>query len=286
MSKPRQDGVALVTALLVTALAVTLVSNLFWQQQVMVRGMEGQQLRLQARLLLQGALDDARLALRDAAAAQGNVTTLDGRWRQPLQLRGDPADLRREIVDAQSRFNLRNLAGDAGINPFQLAAFARLLAALQLDPALAGPVADALAAAPPQGSARLAVREAEDLLAVPGITPALLARLRPFVTVLPERTGVNVNTAPPEVLTAVANLTLQDARALVAKRRQAHFRDTSDFALRLNDRETLEGVDFQVSSDYFLVHSRVTLDRVNVGAQALVRRQGDRAAALLWLREL
>jgi general secretion pathway protein K len=256
VSNPRQDGVALVTALLVTALAVTLVANLFWQQQVMVRGMEGQQLRLQARLLLHSALDDARLALRDAGAAQGQVT-LEGRWHLPPRQRGERADLLREIVDAQSRF----------------------------DPALAAAVAEALAAAPSEGSARLALREVDDLLAVPGITPAVLARLRPFVTMLPEPAGVNVNTASAEVLTSVANVTLQEAQALVAKRRQANFRDTSDFALRLNDKETLEGVNFHVSSDYFLVQGRVRLERVCVGAQALVRRRGDREAALLWLRE-
>ena len=257
---------ALVTALLVTALAVTLVSNLFWQQQVMVRGMEGQQLRLQARLLLHDALDDARLSLRGAAAAQGQAGT---------------AQLRREIIDAQARFNLRNLAPDAGVNPFQLAAFARLLATLKIDTALAAGIAEALAAGP-----GLAVREVGDLLAVPGVTPAVLTRLRPFVTLLPEPAGVNVNTASAEVLTSVANITLQEAQALVARRRHAQFRDTGDFALRLNERETLEGVDFQVSSDYFLVSSRVTLAHVRLDAQALLRRQGERGAALVWLREL
>jgi general secretion pathway protein K len=233
---------------------------------VLVRGMEGQQLRLQARLLLRDALDEARLALRDAAGAQGQVSS---------------AQLRREIIDAQSRFNLRNLAPDASVNPFQLAAFARLLATLKIDPALAGGIAGALAAGP-----GLAVREVDDLLTVPGVTPAVLARLRPFVTVLPEPAGVNVNTASAEVLTSVATLTLQDAQALVAQRRQANFRDTGDFALRLNQRETLEGVDFHVSSDYFLVSSRVQLETAKIDATALVRRQGERSAALLWLREL
>jgi general secretion pathway protein K len=265
LNKARNGGVALVTALLVTALAVTLVSNLFGQQQVMVRGMQGQQLRLQARLLLHESFDEARLALRDAAAAQGQVTR---------------AHLRREIIDAQSRFNLRNLAPEASINPFQLAAFARLLATLKIDAALAAGIAEALAAGP-----GLAVREVGDLLAVPGVTPAVLARLRPFVTLLPEPAGVNVNTASAEVLTSVAKLTLQDAQALVARRRQAHFRDTADFALRLNERETLEGVDFHVSSHYFLVSSRVTLEGVNLDAQALLRRQGERGAILVWLRE-
>lgn len=282
MKNPRnQHGVALVTALLVAALAVTLVSGLFWQQQVLVRGMEGQQARVQARLLLHDALDEARLALRDGAAVQGNVTTLDGSWSAPMRQRVELAVLARDIVDAQSRFNLRNLAPDTTINPYQLAAFARLLATLRIDAAMAPRIATALAS-----SNGLALRDCDDLLTIPGVTEQTMAKLRPFVTLLPEPTGVNVNTASAEVLTTVARLTLQDAQALVARRQQAHFRDTSDFALRLNEHETLEGINFHVSSDYFLVSGRVQLESARVDATALVRRQGERSAALLWLREL
>jgi general secretion pathway protein K len=278
----KQDGVALVTALLVTALTVTLVSGLFWQQQVLVRGMEGQQARVQARLLLHDALDEARLALRDAAAVQGNVTTLDGSWNAPMRQRVELAVLARDIVDAQSRFNLRNLAPDTTINPYQLAAFTRLLATLHIDPELAPRIAKALII----DSNGLALRDCDDLLTIPGMTEELMKKLRPFITLLPEPTGVNVNTASAEVLTTVARLTLQDAQALVARRQQAHFRDTSDFALRLNEHETLEGINFHVSSDYFLVSGRVQLETAKVDATALVRRQGERSAALLWLREL
>ena len=40
----RQRGVAVVTALLLTTLAVTIVASLFWQQQVQVRSIENQRL--------------------------------------------------------------------------------------------------------------------------------------------------------------------------------------------------------------------------------------------------
>ena len=39
-------GVAVVTALLLTTLAVTIVASLFWQQQVQVRSIENQRLQL------------------------------------------------------------------------------------------------------------------------------------------------------------------------------------------------------------------------------------------------
>jgi type II secretory pathway component PulK len=78
--RQRQGGVAVVTALLITALAVTLVTDLFWQQQVALHGLEGQRLRLETRQALRSALDGAMLVLRDAGAVQGRVTTLDGAW--------------------------------------------------------------------------------------------------------------------------------------------------------------------------------------------------------------
>ena len=276
---------AVITALLVTALAVTLVAGLFWQQQVVVRGMEAQRLHLQARLVLRGVLDDARLVLRDAGASAA-VTTLDGPLAAPLHASGSDEGagaptFSRSISDAQARYNLRNLAGPAGINGFQVAALARLLATLRLDPALAQGIAEAVGGG--GAHARLTLQQADDLLAVPGITPATLNALREHIVVLPEATAVNVNTASAEVLTAVTNLTLPEARALVAQRRQAHFRNPSDFALRLNDRETLEGIDYQVSSSYFLVTSKVALDRARIDARSLLHRAAGHTA-VVWTR--
>jgi general secretion pathway protein K len=57
MKLRRQRGVAVITALLLTTLAVTIVASLFWQQQVQVRSMENQRLQLQTRWILRGALD-------------------------------------------------------------------------------------------------------------------------------------------------------------------------------------------------------------------------------------
>jgi general secretion pathway protein K len=240
-------------------------------------------------LIARAALDAARLALLEGAAAQGNVTTLDGEWTAPLleerldRFLGQDGEqggrLAQHIVDAQGRFNLRNLAGADGVDLFQVTAFSRLLAALKLDAGLAFRVGEAVV----RSQRELELQQLDDLRAVPGMTAEVLERLRDFVVVLPVPTPVNVNTASPEVLTSVVNFSLQDARELIARRRQAHFKGPSDFAFRLNDKETLEGVNYQVSSDYFLVHSTLTLARATLRTQALIRRSGD--AALVWMRE-
>ncbi len=48
----RQRGIAVITALLLTTLAITIVASLFWQQQVQVRSIENQRLQLQKQWIL------------------------------------------------------------------------------------------------------------------------------------------------------------------------------------------------------------------------------------------
>jgi general secretion pathway protein K len=81
----RQQGVAVVTALLLTTLAVTIVASLFWQQQVQVRSMENQRLQLQTRWIVRGALDLSRLILNQDVSDSPNFTQLDGIWATPLE---------------------------------------------------------------------------------------------------------------------------------------------------------------------------------------------------------
>lgn len=289
MKTAGQRGVAVVTALLLTALSVTLVTGIFWQQQILVRGMEGQRLHLQGKLIARAALDAARATLLDAAR-QGNVTTLDGDWTSPLleerleRFLGQGGEegggrLAQRIVDAQACFNLRNLAGANGIDLFQVTAFARLLAALELDQRLAYRIAEVIV----RSQRELEIQQLDDLRGVAGVGAEAIERLRDFVVILPAPTAINVNTASPEVLTSVVDFSLQDARELAVRRRQAHFKGASDFAFRLNDKQTLEGVNYQVSSDYFLVRSTLTLARATLTTHALVRRGGD--ATLLWIRD-
>ncbi|HEU4843920.1 MAG TPA: type II secretion system minor pseudopilin GspK, partial [Burkholderiaceae bacterium] len=170
----RQRGVAVVTALLLTTLAVTIVASLFWQQQVQVRSMENQRLQLQTRWILRGALDWARLILRQDGMTGGKVTTLDGVWATPLaetrldqyvereRVEGENfnATLSGQMTDAQSRYNLANLALNRAPVAEQVAVFQRLLTNLQLDGSLAQAVADQVARTQPPAPAGQAAQNA------------------------------------------------------------------------------------------------------------------------------
>ncbi|MFM8464112.1 MAG: type II secretion system minor pseudopilin GspK, partial [Burkholderiaceae bacterium] len=81
--RKKYRGVAVVTALLLTTLAVTIVASLFWQQQLQVRSIENQRLQLQQQWVLRGALDWARLILREDGR-NSVIDDLNEPWSTPL----------------------------------------------------------------------------------------------------------------------------------------------------------------------------------------------------------
>lgn len=157
--RTRQRGVAVVTALLLTTLAVTIVASLFWQQQVQVRSIENQRLQLQKQWILRGALDWARLILRENARLS-QYDSLDQPWAVPLQdtrldqyvennrtdTESGDATLSGQMVDAQSMYNLNNLAANGVPQEKEVRVFARLLGNLRLNPSLAQDAAVMIAA--------------------------------------------------------------------------------------------------------------------------------------------
>ena len=307
----KQRGVAVIMALLLTTLAITIVASLFWQQQVQVRSIENQRLQLQKQWVLRGALDWARLILSEDAK-YSSTDTLDEPWAVPLaEIRLDQyvengradtdaadATLSGSISDAQARYNLTNLYSNGSINPVEVAVFQRLLNNVHLDSSLAQATADMMAAAQkiPTASAAnsndqpaphpMNLTQVDDLLAVPGFTPAMLNKLKDFVIFLPSATPVNANTASAEVLAArIEELTLADATSLVTRRSTASFRDMADFTHWLESKSfTASASNTSVTTHYFLVNGKVRMSRAELEVQALIERSGT-ITHLIWVRE-
>jgi general secretion pathway protein K len=318
----RERGVAVITALLLTTLAISIVASLFWQQQVQVRSMENQRLHLQTKWILRGALDWATLVLFQDGIDHRDYTSLDQVWATPLaetrldqyverqRVEGETFDasLSGNITDACSRYNLRNLGMSRGLpDPQQLEIFKRLLNNLQLDQGLALRIANFVAAglpatmdegndptkqtqATPVTGAPVKILQVEDLLSVRGVTPAIVERLRPFVTVLPEKTPVNVNTAPAEVLAALmANMSVSEANTLIVRRKQAAWRGLNYFETEVGENRKPAQDSASVKSDWFFVDSRIRLDRAALDAQALIHRSPALVAGggpkVVWIRQ-
>jgi general secretion pathway protein K len=311
MKLVRQRGVAVVTALLLTTLAVSIVASLFWQQQVQVRSMENTRLQLQTKWIVRGALDFARLVLRQNGFDQPGWTTLNDPWNTPVEetrldeyvererLQGESYDatLSGRIIDATSRYNLRNLTASQNEKPEEVAVFKQLLVNLQLDAALAQRAARMLALTQPpppipegeekkpqKQPTQYTLTSLDDLRAVEGFTPAVIEKLRDYVIVLPEPTPVNINTAEPALLGAVGLLSLSEGNALAAQRKTAYWRNKSEF--RKSDQASLDT--FDVKSEYFLVRTRVKLDRATLETESLISRKldGYKTTTVVWTRQI
>jgi len=339
--RPRaQRGAAIISALLVAALAAILVSGMLWRQQVQVRRIENQRLLAQAQWIARAALDWTRLVLRSEADTAPGITYLGGAWGMPVAKtrlsdflgqigetraqQGADTWLSGSIEDAQARFNLRNLVsasapGALQLNLTQIQAFARLLQLLGLDGQLAKNTAVYLRsglahsitrfqtgtapntsntqqlvggaggganftdnpglsdADPNNAVAPLIMTSVDSLLDVPGFTPAAVARLRPFVTILPTTTPVNMNTASAEVIAAIVpGMSLSSAQAFVARRQTVFFHNLADVQLALQGagapQSSVDSTLCDVNTSYFLVHGRVQHERAVVDRMTLVWR--------------
>ncbi|AIP31727.1 type II secretion system (T2SS), K family protein [Paraburkholderia xenovorans LB400] len=117
----------------------------------------------------------------------------------------------------------------------------------------------------------------DSLLDIPGYTPEMVARLRPFVTVLPTVSAVNVNTASAEVIAAVVpGMSVSAAQAFVARRQTVFFRNAGDVQLALQaagvQSISIDPSELDVNSNYFLIHGRVQHERAEVDRTTLVYR--------------
>lgn len=299
--RARQQGVAIVLALAVVALAALVVTAMMVAQSVWSRQVELTAEHDQAQQLVHVGLDWARAVLSDDRRSS-NVDYLGEPWA--LRLPPIPVEngsLTGHIEDQQGKFNLNNLLQDGKLNLAQLDHFQRLLAILGLPPTLAPALADWIDAdsePQPQGGAenayylslaspRLAANrpliDVAELVLVRGFDDGVRARLRPYVTALPRFTPVNVNTASPEVLAALVDgLSLDEARVLVAQRDRAYFRNLPDFFGQLPRGLTVSPKEISLSSDYFVATIQVTIGAAKAGGMALLDRHADGWPAIVW----
>jgi general secretion pathway protein K len=296
MRSGAERGAAVVMAMLVVAVAATLVTGAFWRQSIVARQAENELSFAQAKWLMRGAIDWAGVILTEDARTS-RVDHAGEPWAVPLAdtlLNADdgrdPVYLAGAIRDEQAKFNLRNLVGPKGVNPRELEVLRRLLALVGANESLAEPVAErVLATVPGEGGRKqveLALASIDDLLGVEGVSASTLERLRPFVTVLPQPTPVNANTAPAEVLAArIENLALADARRLTANRDRAYFKDRTDVLNRISELKVkATDAEIAVATRYFSVDGTVSYRRARLHTRVLLRREANRVETV-WLQE-
>ena len=291
-----QRGAALLSAMLVVTLVATIAAAGVWQQWRGVEVEAAERQRQQSAWVLVGALDWARLLLRIDAQSPG-ADHLAEPWAVPLQEarlssflaqdQSTSADLDLEaflsgaIVDGQSRLNVRNLAQDGKLSESALQAFSKLYEMLGLPAQELLSLAEGVRAAAdnsPENAtdfAPLMPQRVGQLQAL-GVSEQSIALLEPYITVLPERSALNLNTASAEAIYAsVPELDLASAQRLVQEREKSHFKTLVDVGQMFPQiAGQFKDDEHSVSSKYFEVMGALRLGDTTVQERSLVRRDG------------
>lgn len=292
----RQRGAALLTAMIIVTLIVTLAASMVWQQWRAVQVETAERARVQSAWILNGALDWARLILREDARS-GRPTALTEPWATPLaEARlstflaidannaedAPDAFLSGVITDAQARYNLANLVVQGKIVPAEVEVLDRLCQSVGVSSEIAIRIAQGLrdAEVNPLNTtgAPLRPRSVEQLGWL-GIDAAALEQLAPYIVLLPVRTPVNLNTASREVLAAAIKSDLGTAERLVQMRQRSPFKNVQAAEAQLP--QTLVPINpgqgapvVSTLSSFFEVRGRLRLEDRVLEQRSLVERRG------------
>lgn len=304
---PRQRGLALITAMLVVAIAATTAAYLSLDQQIWLRQAQNLSDRAQAEVVRAGA-EEWAITILDKDAKNSSSDDLTENWAQPLPpIPVEGGQVTGQISDAQSRFNLNNLVQVNTPNPAEIGTFQHLLQSLSLDPNLSDAVVDwidtdnttlpygaediyYLQLNTPYRAANQPMQSVDELRLVRGFTPEIVEKLRPWVTALPQtNTPININTAPKEILSALFyTLPAPVIDQIISQRPYTNLGQLTQKVpeLAVAAAKTKFG-SYDIKSGYFEVRVATLFGRYQRTTLSLVQRSpGQGGSSVLWHRQL
>ena len=194
------------------------------------------------------------------------------------------------IRDAQAHYNLRNLVDPATRRMIEaeLAALSRLCEAAGVAPEAAQLIAGALQGVPvgQAGSgdaapALIAPQRVAQLRWL-GLDADTVSKLQDYVTLLPEPTPLNLNTAEPAVIAAVIDLDVGSANRLKNRR---PIRSLDAVRTDIPQEGALDPKRVGVNSKYFEISGRLRMDGRIIEERLLVERRNRDIVALARSRQ-
>ncbi len=295
-----QQGVALIKAMLVVALATSIAVAMVSRQQFDIRRTGNLLQAGQAALYADGVEAWAAQVLRHDRQ-DNQLDHAEEEWATelpPIPVEG--GSVAGSIVDLQGRFNLNTLVEAGKPNQEAVERFRRLLSALreeypdeaeELEPELASVLVDwidpdaepifpggaeddvYLSMERPYRSANGPLVSPSELLLLKGMTARSYAVLREHVTALPAGTKLNVNTASVPVLMSLAKgVTAADAEALAEGRPYEELKDfVAHDALAGRGDKLTEDI-LSVESDTFLITAQVQFGALSQQRYSVLQR--------------
>ncbi|MCW9025133.1 MAG: type II secretion system minor pseudopilin GspK [Gammaproteobacteria bacterium] len=285
-----QKGVALITVLLVVALATTAAVAMASRQHIDVRRTENTLFMGQAQQYLQGVeLWSKQFLSQDRKDNQIDHNKENWATRlPPLPVEGGYVE--GHLLDLQGRFNLNNLQLTGNDGKRELERFQRLLRILginenlaylvqdwldpNIDAHLAGGAEDVyyLSLQPAYRTSNQLFKSVSELLLLKEVKREDYDKLLPHITVLPQVTTININTATLEILMSLhTDLTSNEIMTIIDEDRK--FENVEDLLKQsafTGKQIPTDGLG--VSSDYFILKSEASIGHLKLNTQSLFER--------------
>ena len=296
----KEKGVALITVMLILALATILAVSMSSRQQLDIHRSANVFNFEQAYQYVSGAESWAKqILMRDQQ--DNKIDSFEDAWATvlpPLPIEG--GQMSGQIEDLQARFNINNLVLNGKPDKLYIERFKRLLRNLGLNEDMATVLVDWIDAnekvgflgaedneylnlSPPYRTANHVMEDVSELLLVKGVDFESYEKLRPFVCVLELNTAINVNTASAEVLSSIVkDITLEDAEELVKDRNKKTYETLDDFLQHpLLKQKKVKNEGLSVSSNYFQLNSTAQIERISVEYSTIIRRDSNGDVVIL-----
>jgi general secretion pathway protein K len=294
-----QRGVAMITALILVALATVVAVAIAFDSSMTARRAVATFSMEQGLQLGQGAEALAAYALREDR--NGEDTPADS-WNQhygPVEIVPE-VSLEAQLYDEQGKFNLNTLLlKDGTPDPEAVAVFKRLLELSDVETRWAGFLLDWLdenvlpeadggedslysSQMPPYRTANRTLTSVSELLQLPGLDRARYQRLLPHLTALPpEADHINVCAADPIVLDALNALSTSNRNNVEYSRMTAEEfasnRSKGCYPPRATLAANEPAIDKRIAdrSSYFQLHSWVRIGTARFALYSLMYRDGN-----------
>ena len=306
-----QRGAALLIAMLIVVLVASLAAAASWQQWSAIQAEGDSRAQVQSKWLISGAVDWSRIILY-LDKRTSSTDDLNEPWALPLAearlstfLTADEnassnanADMTQAFFsggmsDLQGRLNLTNLVKNNEVDPVAVQQFERLFTSLNLPTQQVNSLAQNYwASLQKDGSSAEATTAAGTTTANPatapltplctaqlgwlGLSPETIAAIGPFVTILPQRTKLNLNTAPERVLWAALPNADESLASKLVNLRQTQPFETIEKAQAAAGQFPLDADILDTSTQYFLVHGAMRLDTLETTDELVLERNGTR----------
>ena len=289
-------GVALITALLLLAIISLLLVTMTTGQQLDIQRTSHLAHAEQGRWYGLSAESWAKTVLTDDDAT---IDSLHDDWATRVPVMPiEQGAVAGEITDLQGLFNLNNLVQGNQPDTLSISRFERLLKVLDINTQLTPVIVDwidkdSIAASggaedsyyttlqPNYRTGNQPFADLSELRLLRGITAEIYAKLKPYVTVLPTATAININTAPATVLNMLSNNNQLDIDAVIDYRQQQAFTSVQSLEQFTLDKEqplAIEGLG--VNSDYFSLLTQVSIGVSNQRRYSLLYRNRKNTASV------